>query len=376
MKATKKKMTEGFLLLEDGTSFRAWSFGADKEVEGELVFHTSFTGYPEILTDPSYCNQIVCFSSPQIGNQGIHADDFESSKVWASGMIVRDFWDAPQHWRKQKSLQDFLIENGIPGLTGVDTRRLVLKLRDEGAMQALLSPRVSNFEKRKKDWKPSQVMKGSSLVGRVSTPKAYRWTMGSVSLLDPNWERPAKSGGRAVLLDFGVKRQILRYLIDAGFEEVWVLPSESRLEDVEALSPDAVILSNGPGDPAAEQSIVSEVKKMIGRWPILGICLGHQLLAWATGYETEKLKFGHRAANHPVRLAGRNAVAITSQNHGFAVTGSMTYAESRHLNDGSLAGFIDPERKLLAYQFHPEASPGPLDTREIFRDFREGRCWS
>jgi carbamoyl-phosphate synthase small subunit len=374
-KNEKKDSSEGFLLLQDGSLFRGLSFGADTTAEGELVFHTSPTGYPEILTDPSYCRQILCFAAPQIGNQGVHHDDFESERVWASACLVRDYWDPKFHWRKQKSLAELLQDHGVPALQGIDTRSLIQKLRNEGSQWAIVSSRIEDLEKIQKTWKPQTQMQGLSLVDEVTTSKAYRWTMGSLALMDPRWKTLKNLGKRCVLLDFGVKRQILRYLIDAGFEEVWVLPAKTKLKEIESLHPDAVVLSNGPGDPGAEQEIVAEVKQMIGQWPILGICLGHQLLGIAMGVSSYKLKFGHRAANHPVSLSYQRKSVITSQNHGFAIQSEAFSEESLHMNDRSLAGFIDARQRVAAFQFHPEASPGPLDTREVFRQFREGEWW-
>ncbi len=377
-KAAKKKR-EGVLLLSDGSVWRGYAFGAKTSLEGEAVFHTGHTGYQEILTDPSYRKQILVFTESQLGNQGFHEDDYESEKIWASGLICRDYSDNPYHWRKEASLSDVLEKNSVPGLYGVDTRRLVLHLRSQGNLWGIISTDLSEVSKLKKILKKSASMQGLSLTQEVTTKVVYPWNKHSSDLII---NRKASSAGkrsglkRCVVIDYGVKKQILRYLVDAGFEEVLVVPASTTADQVKELKPDAVLLSNGPGDPAADPKIIQEVKKMIGEFPIFGICLGHQILGLALGCETFKLKFGHHGANHPVKNLIKNKVEITSQNHGFAVKAENIQKDIEithiNLNDETIAGFRHKKYPIQAIQFHPEAGPGPLDSREIFESFQRG----
>jgi carbamoyl-phosphate synthase small subunit len=370
---------KGALLLSDGSFFEGYALGNPAKSftrEGEFVFHTGYTGYQEVLTDPSYCRQVIVFASPQIGNQGFHPDDFESKKIWASGCVMREYSGGSAHWRSRQSLLECLEEFGVPALEGVDTRRLVLRLRDRGCLWGVISTETSLRRELEKHLAQKATMEGMGLTSEVSTKTSYRWLTGSVPLLADRLPHTPSTLKRVVVFDFGVKRQILRYLVDVGFEEVIVVPASTTAEEVKALSPDAIVLSNGPGDPAADPRIIAEVKKLIGRYPILGICLGHQILGLALGYETYKMKFGHHAANHPVMNRSRARVELTSQNHGFAVRAPEFQSDILpthiHLNDQSLAGFVHQKWPICGIQFHPEASPGPLDSLDVFRQLKRG----
>lgn len=370
------------LLLEDGTFWPGQGFGAETTQVGECVFHTGHTGYQEILTDPSYHKQILIFSSVQFGNQGFHADDFESAKVWAAGAVVRDYSEPLYHWRKETSVNQVLESDNVPGISGIDTRRLILHLREKGNLWGMLSTEGSSHKeiesKLRKKMSSSFSMSGLSLTQDVTTRSCYSWAEGSKNLLKKT--ATSKVGlKRVVVMDFGVKRQILRYLIDSGFQEAIVVPAHTKAKEIEALSPDAVFLSNGPGDPAADMSIVEEVKILLKKYPVLGICLGHQILALALGLKTFKLKFGHHGANHPVKNLRTDKIEITSQNHGFAVGALKKPSEIPHiefthfnLNDNTVEGFIHKTLPICAIQFHPESSPGPLDSLDVFKQFQRG----
>jgi carbamoyl-phosphate synthase small subunit len=367
---------KGALLLADGTLWKGVAWGAKTTQVGECVFHTGHTGYQEIATDPSYCKQIMVFSAPQIGNQGFTEEDAESAKVWTAGLVVRDYSEPLYHWRMKKTMNEFLIEHEVPALSGVDTRRLILHLREHGAQWGVISTELSDKKSLEKFLAKPLSMEGLSLTSQVSTSKPYRWTEGSHVLLRPT-ARNSSGLKKIVVIDFGVKRQILRCLVDAGFDDVVVMPRQSSAEEILKQSPDALLLSNGPGDPATETFAVEQVKKLVGKIPILGICLGHQILGQALGMKTFKLKFGHHAANHPVMNGLTDHVEITSQNHGFAVSAEKLPEgiEMTHfnLNDQTVEGFIGKKLRVQGIQFHPEAGPGPLDSRDVFTKFQSGR---
>ncbi len=355
------------------------AFGAKATLTGECVFHTGHQGYQEILTDPSYTRQILIFSAPQIGNQGFCEDDFESDQIWAAGAVVRDYSPSPFQWRQKESLSQTMERFGRPGISGIDTRRLILHLREHGNLWGVLSTETTDPKILKKhlDKKPS--MEGLSLTSEVTTRKAYVWQKGSHSLLKESTQRHFMAGGKykkCVVMDFGVKRQILRYLVDAGFENIVVVPASTTAEEILQHRPDVVMLSNGPGDPAAEAGVIQEVKKLHGKVPLFGICLGHQILALSLGLQTYKLKFGHHAANHPVRNLQKSVVEITSQNHGFAVPYEANHLaiEYTHvnLNDETIEGFRHRKLPIYGIQFHPEAGPGPLDSVDVFQRLQFG----
>jgi len=365
------------LLLEDGSFFPGIAAGARTTILGECVFHTSHQGYQEILSDPSYHKQIMIFSAPMIGNQGFSKEDFESSRLWAAGAVMREIRDSAQ-WRRQKSLDETLKEFSIPALSGVDTRRLVLKLREKGNLWGVLSTETGDVKKLQKFFRKNLSMEGQSLTADVSTKNAYEWTEGSNALLTEaigRWVPEAKGFKSVVVLDFGVKHQILRYLKDSGFEKITVLPASTKASEILSYKADAVFLSNGPGDPAADSKIIEEVKALHGKVPLFGICLGHQILALSLGIQTFKLKFGHHAANHPVMNSLRDRVEISSQNHNFAVPHeAMKGLEYTHinLNDQTVEGFRQKDLRIFGIQYHPESSPGPLDSVSVFQDFQRG----
>lgn len=369
------------LVLEDGTTFHGRSFGAEGEIAAEIIFHTGMTGYQEVLTDPSYCGQMVIMTYPLIGNYGINELDSESVKPQVAGFIVKELSTEPSNWRSEESLHDYLARYGIPGIEGIDTRAAVLHLRERGAMRAVISTKRHDPEKLRKAALASPKMEGRNLVGEVTARDGYEYeTRAKEDELNkqigyvPVAAEDASNRPHVVAYDFGVKRNILDLLYRQGFR-VSVVPAHTSAADVLAKKPDGVFLSNGPGDPAALPAIAGEVANLLGKVPIFGICLGHQLLGMAIGGRTYKLKFGHHGANHPVKDLLTGKVEITSQNHGFCVdaaslprTCSVTH---QNLNDGTVEGFEDEQRKFFAVQYHPEAAPGPHDSGYLFRRFRE-----
>jgi len=343
------------------------------ERHGEVVFNTAITGYQEVFTDPSYTGQIVCLTNPQIGNYGANPDDCEAGRPYIEGLVVREFSSIASNWRSEESANDFLARHGIPVIAEVDTRRLVLKLRTGGVLRGVIGPAGGEKDLIEKA-RRAPLMAGLDLATKVSTPSQYQWTE-PVKPCSPSelTGAPAELRHHVVAYDFGMKRNILRRLVHVGCR-VTVVPASTTAEDVLALAPDGVFLSNGPGDPEPLEFQAAQVRKLIGKKPVFGICLGHQILGLAMGGKTFKLKFGHRGANHPVLNYRTKRVEITSQNHGFAVdAGSLraSAVELTHinLNDDTVEGLRHREHPVFCVQYHPEASPGPHDSHYLFDEF-------
>lgn len=368
------------LALADGTVFQGQSIGANGLSVGEVVFNTAMTGYQEILTDPSYSRQIVTLTYPHIGNVGMNADDAESTSIHAAGLVVRDLPQVVSNFRSQQNLADALKAAGIVGIAGIDTRRLTRILREKGAQNgALLAGQVGeslNAQSAIDAAKKFPGLKGMDLAKVVTTPKAYRWAQGSWRLGQEGADGPAVSTEKkfhVVALDFGVKHNILRMLVDRGCA-VSVVPAQTSFTEIEALAPDGVFLSNGPGDPEpCDYAIACAKAAMAKRIPLFGICLGHQIMALASGAKTLKMKFGHHGANHPVQDLDTKRVFITSQNHGFAVDPTDLPAAlrvtHRSLFDQSIQGLARTDVPAFCFQGHPEASPGPHDIGPLFDRF-------
>ena len=362
------------LALEDGTVFTGEACGAAGTQVGEVVFNTALTGYQEVFSDPSYCGQIVTMTFPLIGNYGVNAEDFEAAKPRLSGFVVRELPRRPSNFRATADFSSFLREHGVIGLCRVDTRALTRRLRVEGALRGVISTEITSELELVQRAVAAPSMVGANLVEQVKPAGPYAWSEGlwRASGTATVAAAPAKQP-RIVVLDCGIKRNILRHLVSAGAEVV-VLPADAPAHAVFDAAPDAVLVSNGPGDPAAVTVTVATLRALLGRCPVFGICLGHQMLGLALGAETYKLRFGHHGANVPVLNIPAGRVEITSQNHGFAVEprslgkvgGVATHV---NLNDQSLEGFAHADKQALALQFHPEASPGPHDAEAVFGRF-------
>ncbi len=367
------------LVLEDGSRFAGTSVGVPGRVTGEAVFNTAITGYQEILTDPSYCRQIVTLTYPHIGNVGTNDQDAESARVYASGLVVRDVPAILSSWRSQRSLGDYLREHNVVALAGIDTRRLTRILRDKGAQNACLvaAPDAQtdiDADAALEAARGFPGLEGMDLAREVSTDRPYDWHEGTWRLgEDFAPVPPERRGLRVIAYDFGVKRNILRILSERGCN-LTVVPATTTFEEVLAYEPDGVFLSNGPGDPEPCAYAIEAIRGLLDAGiPLFGICLGHQLLALAGGARTVKMKFGHHGANHPVQELATGNVLITSQNHGFAVDEASLpgniRATHRSLFDGSLQGVRFTDRKAFGFQGHPEASPGPHDIAPLFDEF-------
>ena len=352
---------EALIALEDGRIFTGRSFGASGTRCGEVVFNTSMTGYQEIITDPSYAGQIVTMTYPLIGNYGVNPDDPESGRIQCEGLLVKECCRVPSNWRSTQSLPDHLREHDILGIEGIDTRALTLHIRLAGAMTCAISTEGKPAAKLVELAQAWPGLVGRDMVQHVTCAEAYPW------------ESPADGAFRVVAYDFGCKFNILRMLAAEGCQ-VTVVPATTPADAALAMEPDGILLSNGPGDPAGVPHVVAEIRKLLGRVPIFGICLGHQILGLALGGETYKLKFGHRGANHPVKDLVTGKVDITSQNHGFCVDmDSLPASEVElthvNLNDDTLEGFRHRTLPIFAVQYHPEASPGPHDSSRLFGQF-------
>lgn len=365
---------KAILLLEDGSVFQGSSFGARGQKCGEVVFNTSMTGYQEILTDPSYYEQIITMTYPLIGNYGTNSSDTESRKVFAGGFIVKENCPYPSNWRNKTSLGEYLKKNHVVGLEGIDTRKLVKHIRTQGAMKGIISSTDLNINKLKEKLQRYPGLVGRDIVKDATAGKTYSWNRGVVDVITGR-ELKCKKKYKVVAFDYGIKYNILRLLCSHGCD-VKVVPADTSAKQVLSRKPDGVFLSNGPGDPAPVSYAIETVKNLLGKVPIFGICLGHQILGLALGGKTYKLKFGHRGANHPVKNLLTGAVEITSQNHGFCV--DINSLKGKHidvthvnLNDNTNEGIRSEKLSAFSVQYHPEASPGPHDSSYLFKTFTE-----
>ena len=368
---------QAILALEDGSIFHGTAIGSDGETSGEVVFNTAMTGYQEILTDPSYARQIVTLTYPHIGNTGTTPEDEEASQTWAAGLVIRDLPLLASNWRNTLPLDEYLKKHGIVAIADIDTRRLTRILREKGAQNGaiVVGADVAACEARALELaKAFPGLKGMDLAKEVTTKENYSWTEGVWDLAtDTHLDRADQARFHVVAYDYGVKRNILRMLAERGCR-LTVVPAQTPAEAVLALNPDGIFLSNGPGDPAPCDYAITAIRELLPTGlPIFGICLGHQLLALASGAQTEKMKFGHHGANHPVQDLAGNTVMITSQNHGFAVAEQTLpehlRATHKSLFDGSLQGIERTDVPAFSFQGHPEASPGPHDVAPLFDRF-------
>ena len=356
-----------WFVLEDGTAFRGRAVGADGEVFGEAVFNTSMTGYQEVLTDPSYKGQIVCMTYPHIGNYGVNDEDAESHRPWVEGFVIRELSPIASNFRAQESLDAYLKRHRVVAIDGLDTRAVTLILRRHGSMRSGISTTEPDPQRLLERVRTSPDIRRIDFVKQVTCERPYEWP------LDGTQPHAASDALHLVVMDFGVKYNILRRLAALGCR-VTVVPATTPSAEILARRPDGVVLSNGPGDPAICTYAVETIQGLIGRAPILGICLGHQLLGWAYGGETFKLKFGHHGGNHPVQDRETGRVEITTQNHNYAVRlesipGGQVEMTHTNLNDGTVEGMRHKTLPIASLQYHPEAAPGPHDARHLFQRF-------
>jgi len=349
---------KAILALEDGTIFEGENFGIEGEVIGEIVFNTGMTGYQEVLTDPSYCGQVVTMTYPLIGNYGVNLDDIESSKPQVKGFIVRELCNNPSNWRTVETLDQYLKRNNIIGIQGIDTRELTRILRNKGTMKGIIST-DPNFK----------------LEDKIDEIKAYVIKDPVMCVTTKEVIHYEGNGPRVALIDLGIKQNIVRSLLNRGCE-VYVFPADAKPEEILAVNPDGIMLSNGPGDPKDCVETIKTIKELMGKKPMFGICLGHQLTALANNADTEKLKYGHRGCNHPVKDLEKDLTYITSQNHGYTIVessldSSRMEVSHRNMNDGTIEGIRYKDVPVFTVQFHPEASPGPKDTAYLFDEFVE-----
>ncbi len=358
---------KAILVLSDGTVFEGRGFGVDGETAGEVVFNTSMTGYQEILTDPSYKGQIVAMTYPQIGNYGINPEDVESDSVKVEGFIAKEFFDFPSNWRSSMSLNEYFRKNRIVGIEGIDTRALTKHLRDKGVQSGIISTTDLEPESLLRKVRKHPLISSMDLVSKVTAKDPYKWEEGlwkwQVNPPLPPFTKGGSGGIKVVVYDFGIKRNILRHLVNAGFS-VTVVPALTPAEEVIEMA-DGVLLSNGPGDPQTVSYAIENIKKLFGKKPVFGICLGHQVLGLALGGKTYKLKFGHHGGNHPVMDMGTKKVEITSQNHNYCVDlkslNGQVLLTHRNLYDGTEEGMRHKDLPVMSVQYHPEAGPGPND---------------
>jgi carbamoyl-phosphate synthase small subunit len=369
---------KAILVLEDGSVYEGYCFGAETTTHGEVVFSTSMTGYQEMLTDPSYAGQILVPTYPLIGNYGINESDFESRQIQVRGFAVREYCSQPSHWQSTRTVHEFLLAYGIPGISGIDTRALTRRLRSSGVMMGIITSEMA-AEEASKELKSLPKYDFTDFVHQVSTKNAYGWQSdvpANATLIFQSLRgAPAtKQSLKILVIDYGLKYNILRILSQLGCQ-ARALPCTASADDILASNPDGIVLSPGPGDPALLDDIAKTVGNLIGKKPIMGICLGHQLIGKALGAQTFKLKFGHRGGNHPVRDLATGRVYITAQNHGYALDADTLKEglEVSHinLNDGTVEGLRHRDLPILSIQYHSEASPGPLDNTYLFERFLE-----
>ena len=369
-----RKNKKAYLVFSDGTVFEGHAMGKVGESAGEVVFNTSMSGYQEVLTDPSYRGQIVTMTYTHMGNYGTNPEDVESTRPWVEGFVVKEPCPWPSSWRYEKegqTLDEYLEHRGIVGIWGVDTRAITRHIRERGAMEAVISSMDDNVERLYEKARGLEGLKGKDLVKEVTCRKPYHWQQ-ALWELEGGYKKGGETAYRVVAYDYGIKLNILRNLVEAGCD-VTVVPAWMPAEQVLELNPDGIFLSNGPGDPEPVTYAIENIRRLIGKRPIFGICLGHQLLALAIGGRTYKLKFGHHGGNQPVKDLKTGRVEITSQNHGFSVDVESIkgIAELTHLNlnDHTVEGITHREYPLFSVQYHPEASPGPHDSQYLFKRF-------